>query len=253
MTPQTPVAGRYLSSLRGDAARIAELLPQAVDRPVPGCPGWVAGDVVRHLAQVYRHKAESVRRGSRAPDLPLPVEPRAADALADELRESLAELLTVLSGDPSRAAWTWWDRDPSVGFWQRRMAQETLIHRVDVEQAAGIESALDPELALDGVDEVLSAFLEVWLPIDGPDSGVPADLTAHVSVETGERAWDVRVAGTRATVHRGAGGGAPARLAGPPDALLLWAWGRGGPDRLSVRGDESQVAALRRALEAATQ
>ena len=45
-------------------------------------------------------------------------------------------------------------------FWIRRMAQETVIHRVDAELALGEPFAPIPDdLALDGIDEVLERFL----------------------------------------------------------------------------------------------
>jgi uncharacterized protein (TIGR03083 family) len=243
-------SARYLQALQADAARISGVALNAADAAVPGCPGWDVGDVVRHLASVYRHKAASVRLGRRAPDEPHPTEPRAPAALVTQLEASLADLLDAIGRDGAASAWTWWDGDRTVGFWQRRMAQETLVHRVDVEQAAGSAPVVDDELAVDGVDEVLTAFLPVWLPV----VGAPASLTAHVAVGCGGRTWDVRVAGTSATVGPGDADQPPAAvLEGPADAVLLWAWGRGDASELSVRGDERQVRALRTALAAATQ
>ncbi|WP_158257081.1 maleylpyruvate isomerase family mycothiol-dependent enzyme [Kineococcus xinjiangensis] len=249
-------ASRYLSALRADTARIVALAPGALDRPVPGCPGWNVADVLRHLGEVYLHKAASVRLGRRAPQDGVPPAPDDDAALLPWLDDALGTVLAAVGGDPEAPAWSWWPPDATIGFWQRRMAQETLVHRVDVEQAAGLSADVDGELAADGVDEVLTAFLPVWLPLDGPGAGLPADLTAHVAVRTtgpdaAGRSWDVRVDGLRAEVG-GPAGDAPAVLEGPPGALLLWAWGRGDAAALRVGGDRGQVDALRRALAAAT-
>ncbi|GAA4983763.1 maleylpyruvate isomerase family mycothiol-dependent enzyme [Kineococcus glutinatus] len=244
-------AATHLGALRSDAARLAAVAAGALDRPVPACPGWVVRDVVRHLGAVYRHKAESVRLGRRAPEDVGSDWPDDDAALLPWLEAALADVRGEIDGDPGRPAWSWWPGDATTGFWQRRMAQETLVHRVDVEQAAGLPSDVDTVLAADGVDEVLTAFLPVWLAVDGAAAGVGEDLAVHVAVSTAGRTWDVRVAGVRAEVSEGASD-APARLAGPADAVLLWAWGRGGADRLGFTGDEAQLHALRRALSAAT-
>ena len=45
--------------------------------------------------------------------------------------------------------------DQTVGFWYRRMALETVVHRVDVETGFGVPRAVNAELAVDGIDEVV--------------------------------------------------------------------------------------------------
>ena len=56
-----------------------------------------------------------------------------------------------------------------MGFWFRRMAHETVIHRVDAELAAGLPTAHVPDdLAIDGIDEV-SRFFE---GVDDPSEAV---------------------------------------------------------------------------------
>jgi hypothetical protein len=53
--------------------------------------------------------------------------------------------------------WTW-AQEQSAGFVRRRQAHEALVHRVDAELAAGARTPLDPALAADGVDEVLTVM-----------------------------------------------------------------------------------------------
>ena len=132
------------------------------------------------------------------------------------------------------------------------MAHETLVHRVDLEQAAGEAVEIADDLALDGVDEVLTVFLPRSLPADGPGIGIEPGLRASVVLTSGGASWGVEVTGTRAEV--GAGGStAAAHVDGEAGALLLWLWGRGDNEALTVEGDAGHVAALRRALTAATQ
>jgi hypothetical protein len=62
---------------------------------------------------------------------------------------------------PEAHTFTWYDPDQSVAFWIRRMAQETVIHRVDAELGAGAAIAPIPDdLAADGIDELLVAFVQ---------------------------------------------------------------------------------------------
>ena len=57
---------------------------------------------------------------------------------------------------PEEQAYTWYSPDQRVGFWIRRMAQETVIHRVDAELADGeLLAAIPADLAADGIDELL--------------------------------------------------------------------------------------------------
>ena len=120
---------------------------------VPSCPGWTVESVLRHTAQVYLHKVESIRRNALPepwpPNLthrdPLELYDEAAAALIAQLEES----------GPTAPSWTWWPEDQTPGFWFRRMAQETAVHRVDAELAHDVLTPIDAELALDGIDEVL--------------------------------------------------------------------------------------------------
>src|SRR5258708_19732096 len=62
---------------------------------------------------------------------------------------------------PEDHTFTWYDPDQTVGFWIRDMAQETVIHRVDAELAAAEPLAAIPgDLAADGIDELLVAFVQ---------------------------------------------------------------------------------------------
>ena len=54
------------------------------------------------------------------------------------------------------------DTNRTVGFWSRRLASETLVHRWDAELDAGIDGApMDAAVAADAVDEHLGCFVGV--------------------------------------------------------------------------------------------
>ncbi|WP_164983815.1 maleylpyruvate isomerase family mycothiol-dependent enzyme [Cellulomonas endophytica] len=246
-------AARYLAALRADAARLRALALRADPAsPVPACPGWTVDDLLRHVADVHLRQAAAIAEGQRVP----PGDPAGAAAPEEStvahLDRAAARILAAVDRPASTPCWTWPEPRGRLAFWQRRMAQETLIHRVDLEQATGEPSDLADDLALDGVDEVLTVFLPLSLPSDGPGLGIGPDLRASVLVGSGAVAWGVEVTGATARVAAGAPAGA-AQVRGDPAALLLWLWGRGGEEGLDVQGDRGQVAALRRALVAATQ
>src|SRR3954451_16265157 len=71
---------RLLVSLRGDFARLRDVAARDLDAAVPTCPGWRVGDLVGHLAEVYLHKVEAMRRNRRPDPWPpdLDGEPRLA-------------------------------------------------------------------------------------------------------------------------------------------------------------------------------
>src|SRR6201992_1927777 len=159
-----------------DAASAAELTAT-----VPSCPGWTVSDLVRHLAEVYLHKATLMHTGvnrGECPPPPLPAEAPLA-ALGRAYGALRAEFRTRGAG---QAAPTWYGPDQTVGFWIRRMAQETVIHRIDAELAAGLPVTPVPDdLAADGVDEVLKRMLAygsvhlpgAFAPLEGGLPGGP--------------------------------------------------------------------------------
>jgi hypothetical protein len=59
--------------------------------------------------------------------------------------------------------------DQTVGFWARRMALKTVVHRVDAEQARGAVAPVDAALGTDGIDEIFVIMLA------GDWSGDPDD------------------------------------------------------------------------------
>jgi uncharacterized protein (TIGR03083 family) len=171
------------------------------------------------------------------------------------LRESLATLVSELrTRGPAAVSYTWYPPDQTVGFWFRRMAQETAVHRVDVELAHSALTPVDASLAADGIDEVLV----VMLAGDWSDFPVEEAAGSVVDLSAGGRTWRVRLDRTAVAVTEHAADpsitdGANAVVSGDPSDLLLWAWGRAPIDPLTVDGDAEAVAALRRRLVMATQ
>ncbi|CAM5458434.1 Maleylpyruvate isomerase family mycothiol-dependent enzyme OS=Streptomyces antimycoticus OX=68175 GN=SANT12839_029930 PE=4 SV=1 [Streptomyces antimycoticus] len=136
-------------------------------RPVPTCPGWNVGQLLRHLGGTHRWAEEMVRtRATGAlPDQHYPrsvavrrkegaaeVAPwlvEGAELLAETLREAGPECRSCgprcrTSGRSPEGART---STPAVS------THETALHRADAVLALGAEYTLDQEVALDGIDE----------------------------------------------------------------------------------------------------
>jgi uncharacterized protein (TIGR03083 family) len=245
---------RFLECLAADYDRMRSVAGRDLSAPVPSCPGWTVTELVNHLAEVYLHKSECIRLN----DFPRPWPP---DFSAEEpvalLDRAYATLVAAFDRhQPADPARTWYEPDQTVGFWIRRMAQESVIHRVDAELALGEPIAPIPaDLATDGIDEVLDLFLSygtrTWAEEFGPL--LSEVLGYRVLVRSGGSSWLVTTASQGVEVAPGGDGPADAIVSGEPDAVLLWLWARGGDDIVSIDGSDKAITELRRLLAAATQ
>jgi len=247
---------RLLECLEADYARLHDVAAAAdLTARVPTTPEWTVADLVEHVAVVYLHKVECMRVGHH----PEPWPPEGLDrsdpvALLDRAYPALAAEFAARS--PESEAFTWYEPDQTVGFWIRRMAQETVIHRVDAELGAGVPHAAIPDdLARDGIDEVLVAFLQ-YGSMNWPDEYAPTLAEADgrtVRLETTGQAWLVKPTPEGVDVRVTDEGAADAVVRGEPRDLLLWLWNRGGEDAVSTTGDPAVVANFRRLMVTSTQ
>ncbi|MDQ4059107.1 MAG: maleylpyruvate isomerase family mycothiol-dependent enzyme, partial [Actinomycetota bacterium] len=147
---------------------------------------------------------------------------------------------TLAASDPDAKAWNWSGGEQVVSFWHRRMAQETAVHRWDAQNALGEPAPIEPELAADGIDEILYAFME-------GDRSVPPERSVHVhctdaGLETGGE-WFVSMTEGEAVVTREHAKGDCA-LRGAASDLLLALWGRIPLDHVDLLGDRAAAEAL---------
>jgi uncharacterized protein (TIGR03083 family) len=265
---------RFLECLQAEYRRMREVVPGHLNAPVATCPGWTVASLTRHVAQVYRHKVELMRHG-KEPD----VWPPAGFAEADPVRlldQDYAELVSEFTArGPDAASKTWYAPDQTVGFWVRRMAQETVIHRIDAELGAGASVLPVPgDLAVDGIDELLKTFVRYGFTewpedftavLDG-SPGRAVILRADADGSSLSVSWLVRTGPGRVTVDGGPGTalGPTVRpdvtVSGAPADLLRWAWNREAPEGspgpgspVLIDGDPAAVAEFRRCVVVATQ
>lgn len=150
---------RYCTEIVTQAGLLRAAIEGAdLTAPVPSCPGWNAGQLVRHLGGAHRWAAEAVRRRVSEPfteqfrDLSEFTSEDPAVA-GPWLAEGAAALAAVLrEAGPGAPMWT-----PvpcgSTGFYARRFTHETAVHRADETLALGQPYLLDPVIAMDGIDE----------------------------------------------------------------------------------------------------
>jgi uncharacterized protein (TIGR03083 family) len=243
---------RYLQCLAADEARLREVAPQDLDAPVPSCPEWTVRDLVEHVALVYLHKVECMRSGAPA-EWPPPVDRGEPMALLDRAYAALRDEFDQRA--PETASQTWFGPDQTVGFWIRRMAQETVIHRVDAELAAGQPLApIADDLAVDGIDEVLERFLSFGSVNWREEFGAAlAEADADVLVAAGGREWLLRMRPAGVQVGPPDGAHPAGRLTGDPQSLLLWLWRRTEAAAVTYDGDPRALTRLRELLGVATQ
>jgi uncharacterized protein (TIGR03083 family) len=253
-------SSRYLESLPADYGVLRAAAESAgLDAPVPSCPGWTVRDLVGHVAEVYLHKVAAMRLG----EWPQPWPPDlSGERPLELLGRAYADLMAEFAArPPSAPSLTWYKPQQEVAFWIRRMAQETVIHRIDAELAARRPVTPVPDdIAVDGIDEVLRLFLaygssawpEEFAAVAGGhlESGEGDDT---VTVRAGGAAWTVRPGPDQVEVDDGPGGHVHAVVEAGPGAMLRWLWGRASDSEVTVSGDPEWSRYLRRLLVAATQ
>jgi uncharacterized protein (TIGR03083 family) len=218
---------RYVHLLHVEGEALLAAAEGRLDRPVPACDDWTVRDVVEHVGTVYAHKVAALRHGRH----PEPGEWQGPPAGEDPITWCHALLHQIAGALAHRAAdepaWTWCEAEQTVGFWQRRMALESAVHRFDVEAAGGEPTPVAADLAVDGIDEVLRVMLE---DADFTDASGPQVAAGSVSARIGA-----------------------VTVAGVPSEVLLWLWGRRGDETVTIDGTPTAVLEVHRLLREATQ
>jgi len=228
-------AQRRLAGLVDQFADLLEAAP--LEAPVPSCPEWTVERLARHLGGVHSWVTGLIL-GSDDGLLTRPARGSDPVTLRAWYRGSAALLLRVLvETDPAAVVTTFDDQPGPAAFWFRRQVHETAVHTWDLGTALGQDLGYDEDLALDGIDEVVTVFFprQVRLgriPPLGTGSRVVPDGPAQSWVLAGDGTTSAASAATE--------------LSGPADALLLALWGRVGLDdpRLNVRGDREAAASV---------
>jgi uncharacterized protein (TIGR03083 family) len=217
--------------------------------PVPTCPDWTLRQLATHVGRAQRWAAEIVSTRSaefipfrQVPDGKLPDD---TAQHAPWLRAGAARIIVAVREAGSDRVWALGQLRPA-GFWARRRAHETAVHRADAEIATGREARFEPDIAADGIDE----WLGVMSGLGGTDPRVgalPDGAVLHVHATDegldGAGEWLVQRQGPEVIVQPGHGKGDVA-LRGPAGRLLLVLLRRVPPDdpQVQVLGDPAVLA-----------
>jgi len=233
----------YINFVRTDGARLHAVARDALDAPVPACPGWDVARVVGHVGQVHGWITQVVSEQSleRPAFLP-PAVPEERAELLDWAGKRLDGITDALvATDPEAPCWNW-SETGKAGFFHRRMAHETAMHRWDVEQAADNLTDIDGDLASDGVDEL------IWVGMQNstnPESKYTyPEGSLHIHRTDGEGEWLLRGEDGKLVATREHAKG-DAAVRGSGQALLLYMWGRDRSD-VEILGDTDVAAAWAR-------
>jgi uncharacterized protein (TIGR03083 family) len=227
----------FLHHLQTDGPALAAVAKADPAAAVPTCPKWTLADLLAHVGGAHHWAEETVR--TRATEFtPFVKPPKDFDAVCAWYDEGLDQLVRTLSAvDPDEPVWNFQALGVApAGFWQRRMAHETAVHRWDAENANGSAAPIDAPMAADGIDEYLglvSAFLSMR-PNDalGGALGLEAlDVPLALTVTLGPN-----------QVSSGPGlDGADAVVRAMASDLLLWLVGRRQMQKeaFAIEGDAS--------------
>ncbi len=197
---------------------------------VPGCPDWDVEQLLRHIGDVHRW-AGTIVRDRVAARLQRDFEgPAGGDELLAWYREGCAALIDALRhSSPEDDFWFWGPAPNALGFWARRQANETAIHRCDAEAARGTIGPLTTTDAVDAIDEWFGLAPRRTSAPDGNGRILrvaPTDAGVSWSLILGDR--------LELTSDRGRG---HCELRGSASDLYLWAMNRRGTDGIAVTGD----------------
>lgn len=168
-----------LIGLGSAMAWFTELVNEAEGHePVPTCPGWSVSDLVGHLGGIHRWAAAIVLSGQWIKELTVTAQQPFAEWYAGTATSLLTALQAVDADEPTP---NFTRRDEVAAFWPRRQLHETTVHAVDAAIALGKPEyswRVDPEVAADGIAEVLRVFLPRMM-----DRGAAVALPGSIRLE----------------------------------------------------------------------
>ena len=249
----------YLTDIRRESDRFRSVLATADPMaPVPSCPDWTAADLLWHLTEVQLFWGGIVRNRSQHPPDRSPEPPDADAARADADYDDLLDgfqaatdaLMQTLADTPADVSvWTWAE-DHTVGFIRRRQAHEALIHRLDAELTVGTRTPLDPALATDGVDEILTVMYgsrPTWAAftpgaagrLTTSDTGASWDLTTGRFTGTSPTTGNAYDEPTLEIRRRPLPGDPSFIISGFASDMDAWLWGRPDVPDPVISGDRA--------------
>lgn len=219
-----------------------------LEATVPTTPDWDVRRLVVHQGLVHRWATGHLLGEQVDPEATEQEGMAAGDPVA-WLRAGADRLLTAIEEAPDEleALVFLADAPTPKRFWARRQCHETTMHAVDALSAVvgryprAADTWIDPQVALDGIDELLTGFLP------RPRSQLRAEepLTVAVLPEGADQRWLVAISNQPPVTARGLGDeDADVVLRGSAVALYLTLWNRSdevSDDRLELWAEGARV------------
>lgn len=230
-------ADRYREVVAANVDAISAVAAGHLDAGVEHCPGFDVGQLLEHTGAFCR-----IVNGRVIDDEWTPASGNwqesssevGSDPLAWHRRWGAALVASLRTANPSESVRTWAGQRTRY-FWFRRAAQELTIHRFDAEHAVGATTAIDPIVALDGLDEFLGEFGKRAAPLFGGSGEtflfIAQDVGAAYAVTTRADGFELHAGSTPDVTARA-----------PAEVLYRFVWGRATADDLDVSGDAGLVA-----------
>ena len=228
----------WLEAIDRDGHRLGDAAARSLDRQVPTCPDWTQARLVGHIGMVHRLATHAVATGSAPEKRGRPPEDSDYMGWFEDGLDGLIELFG--RADPTAEAWNFSPSENTAGFWWRRMAQETAMHRWDAEGAVGEPGTIEPRLATDGIDEWLDVFVRMDT-LSSPGSGPGDSSSIHVHCSDTDGEWWARREDGKLRLEREHRKG-DVVLRGNSADLLLVLWGRRPPSLVEVLGDDELLS-----------
>ena len=142
--------------------------------PVPTCPEWTLGQLMRHVGRGDRWCAQIVAEASMEFIDPRTVgggvPPEDRDGQTGWLHAGVRELIAAVAQTGAQTpVWTFLGPRPA-SWWIRRRLHETVVHRADAALALGAGFDVDPAIAADAVTEYLERVV-IRADEEGPAGG----------------------------------------------------------------------------------
>ncbi|HHU39965.1 MAG TPA: maleylpyruvate isomerase family mycothiol-dependent enzyme [Propionibacterium sp.] len=225
---------REMGEALGDACAVlrSNAAIAGLGAPVPTCPDWAVRDLVSHQGLVHRWTAAYLSRRRPEPDAIVLAEADAAPDLLDWFDEGMVEVLNAIANAPADLDVKFFlpDAPPPRDAWLRRQVHETTMHAIDAMAARlgrpphADELWITPDLAADGVDEMLTGFVVRRRP----GTSLPRNQTVLFSATDVDRGWLVRFTHDGAATTRvEADEPADETVTGMARDLYLSVWNRG--------------------------
>jgi len=232
--PTTLTPDQHLAALRDAVSAFARHAQEAgLDVPVPTCPDWTVRRLIGHQGMVHRWAAANLRGKTVEIDATERAGRRAPSPV-DWLRDGAIDLVAAITTAPDDVQTVVFlnDAPGPRAFWARRQCHETTIHSVDALAAAlgryptSADTAIDPAVAVDGIDELLAGFMTRNKSRLRSESPMVVGVVAEESptgwlVEVGPAPAVVTVVPSDEVADR-----CDVRLEGPAVAVYLTLWNR---------------------------